>query len=53
MAEEKRTQDKRIHYEVKRVYIGKKPIGTAFEKVIEHVLEKNIKNEIKDKHTQA
>lgn len=51
--EDKKTKDKKIHYEVKRVYVGKKTIGTAFEKVMEHVLERNIKNEIKDKHTQA
>lgn len=44
---------KKINFEVKRVYVGKKPIGEVFEEVIEHIVERNIEDNKKEKQTQA
>ncbi len=51
--EKKQGKKKKINFEVKRVYVGKKPMGEVFEGVIEHIVENNIKNNENRKQTQA
>ena len=38
----KKKRSRKINYEIKRVYVGKKPIEEVFEDIIEHVVERNI-----------
>lgn len=50
MNTKKKTQ-KKIKYQVERVYVGEKPMNEVFEGIIEHVVDENIKNEeLKKKH---
>jgi hypothetical protein len=44
MNTKKKTQ-KKIKYQVERVYVGEKPMNEVFEGIIEHVVDENIKNE--------
>lgn len=51
MNTKKKTQKKKIKYQVERVYVGEKPMNEVFEGIIEHVVDENIKNEeLKKKH---
>lgn len=52
MTDEKK-KNRKINFEVKRVYVGKKPIGEVFEEVIEHIVERNLENTKEEKQTQA
>ena len=36
MKTDEKKKNRKINFEVKRVYVGKKPIGEVFEEVIEH-----------------
>ncbi len=47
----KKTKPKKneITYIVERVYVGDKPMRDVFERVIEHVVRENIKNESQNK----
>ena len=38
----KKKRSRKINYEIKRVYVGKKPIEEVFEDIIEHVVERNL-----------
>lgn len=53
MTNEKKKKNKKIKFEIKRVYVGEKPIGEVFEGVIEHIAMKNLENTKEDKRTQA
>ena len=39
MKTDEKKKNRKINFEVKRVYVGKKPIGEVFEEVIEHIVE--------------
>lgn len=49
----KKKRSGKINYEIKRVYVGKKPIEEVFEDIIEHVVERNLEKYRKNKQTQA
>lgn len=49
----KKKQSEKINYEIKRVYVGKKPIEEVFEDVIEHIVERNLQKDKEIKQTQA
>ncbi|HBF6354657.1 TPA: recombinase RecR [Clostridioides difficile] len=53
MKKDEKKKNRKINFEVKRVYVGKKPIGEVFEEVIEHIVERNLEDNTKEKHTQA
>ncbi|HEL0631631.1 recombinase RecR [Streptococcus suis] len=53
MNNEKKKKNKKIKFEIKRVYVGKKPIEEVFEGVIEHIAMKNLEDTKEDKRTQA
>lgn len=47
MKTDEKKKNRKINFEVKRVYVGKKPIGEVFEEVIEHIVERNLENKKK------
>ncbi|AIK75386.1 MULTISPECIES: hypothetical protein [Bacteria] len=49
----KKKRSGKINYEIKRVYVGKKPIEEVFEDIIEHVVERNLEKDRENKQTQA
>ena len=53
MNNEKKKKNKKIKFEIKRVYVSERPIGEVFEGVIEHIAMKNLENTKEDKQTQA
>lgn len=53
MNNEKKKKNRKIKFEIKRVYVGKKSIGEVFEGVIEHIVDKNLEEENKNKQTQV
>mgnify|MGYP000197845587 CR=1 FL=1 len=53
MNKDKNQKNRKIYFEIKRVYVGKKPIGEVFEGVIEHIAMKNLENSKDNKQTQA
>lgn len=44
MKTDKKKKNRKINFEVKRVYVGKNHIGEVFEEVIEHIVERNLEN---------
>lgn len=52
MKVDEKNKNKKINFEVKRVYVGKKAIEEVFEEMMEHIVETNLEN-IKDKKTNA
>lgn len=44
---------RQVKFEVKRVYVGEKPIEEVFENVIEYIVNKNIEVDNKNKQMQA
>ena len=48
MKVDEKNKNKKINFEVKRVYVGKKAIEEVFEEMMEHIVETNLEN-IKDK----
>lgn len=53
MNTDRNKEHRQVKFEVKRVYVGKKPIEEVFENVIEHIVDKNIEVDNKRKQTQA
>ncbi|MBL7575657.1 hypothetical protein SAMN00017477_1685 [Peptoniphilus asaccharolyticus DSM 20463] len=53
MNTDRNKKHRQVKFEVKRVYVGKKPIEEVFENVIEHIVDKNIEVDNKRKQTQA
>ena len=53
MKTDEKKKNRKINFEIKRVYVGKKPIGEVFEEVIEHIVERNLENTKEEKQTQA
>ena len=53
MNTDKNKKHRQVKFEVKRVYVGKKPIEEVFEEVIEHIVERNLENTKEEKQTQA
>ena len=49
----KKKRSRKINYEIKRVYVGKKPIEEVFEDITEHVVERNLEKDRENKQTQA
>ena len=49
MNNEKKKKNKKIKFEIKRDYVGERPIGEVFE----HIAMKNLENTKEDKQTQA
>ena len=41
----------KVNFQVKRVYVGKRPMEEVFGEVIEHIVEDNIKYKTKEKQT--
>ena len=52
---DRKTQEKKnkVNFQIKRVYVGKRPMEEVFGEVIEHIVETNIKHKTKAKQTQA
>ena len=53
MKTDEKKKNRKINFEVKRVYVGKKPIGEVFEEVIEYIVERNLENKKEEKQTQT
>ena len=53
MKTDEKKKNRKINFEVKRVYVGKNHIGEVFEEVIEHIVERNLENTKEEKQTQA
>lgn len=49
----KQVKKNKVNFQIKRVYVGKRPMEEVFGEVIEHIVENNIKHKIKAKQTQA